>query len=102
MPRDRELEIHQRLDVRTVEIEDALTEIEQAEGGDDSDDAEHGRDPEHEAHVPGFGLVPVAHVVVGDGQDGAVVEQRDHHDHDRGHGIEVEDENRECHEQQHA
>jgi len=41
------------------------------------------------------------HVVVGDGQDRAVVEQRQHHDHDRGHRVEVEDQNGQGDKQQH-
>ena len=41
-------------------------------------------------------------VVVGDGQDGAVVEQRQHHDHHRGDRVEVEDQDRQSHEQQHT
>ncbi len=69
--------------------------------GDRTDDTEHGGDTEHEAHVPGFGLILVVDVVVGDRQDGAVVQQREHHDHDRGDGKEVEDQDRERHEQQH-
>lgn len=35
MSRHGELQIHQRLDVRTVEMKDTLTEIKQPEGGDD-------------------------------------------------------------------
>ena len=42
------------------------------------------------------------HVVIGDGQDGAVVEQRQHHDHHRRQRIKVEDQDRQRHEQQHA
>jgi len=34
-------------------------------------------------------FVLVINIVVGDGEDGAVIEQRDHHDHDRSHRIEV-------------
>ena len=41
-------------------------------------------------------------IVIGDGQDGAVVEQRQHHDHHRRQRIEVEDQDRQRHEQQHA
>ena len=41
-------------------------------------------------------------VVIGNGQDGAVVEQRQHHDHHRRQRIKVEDQDRQRHEQQHA
>ena len=58
--------------------------------------------PQHHAHVPGFGLILVMDVVIGDGQDGAIVEQRQHHDHHRRHRIKVEDQDRQRHEQQHA
>ncbi len=41
-------------------------------------------------------------VVIRDGQDGAVVEHGDHHDHHCGHGIEVKHQDRQRHEEQHA
>ena len=41
-------------------------------------------------------------VVVGNGQNRAVVEQGQHHDHHRGQRIKVEDQDRQGHEQQHA
>ena len=73
MPGHGQLQIHQRLDVVAIDMEDSLGEEEQAEGRHDSDDPEHRRDPQHHAHIPGFGLVLVVDVVVGDGQDRAVV-----------------------------
>ena len=57
MPRHGQLQINQRLDVRTVEVKDALTEVKQAEGGNDPDDAQHRGDPQNHAHVPGFGIM---------------------------------------------
>ena len=102
MAGDRQLQIHQRLDMGAVEVEDALTEIEQAEGGHHADNAEHRGGPQHHPHVPGLGLVLVVNVVIGNGQDGAVVEQRQHHDHHRRQRIEVEDQDRQRHEEQHA
>jgi hypothetical protein len=36
----RQFEIHQRLDMGAVEMEDALAEIEEAESGNDADDSE--------------------------------------------------------------
>jgi hypothetical protein len=85
-PGHRQHQIHQRLQLRAVEVEHAVAEVEQAERGDRADDAQHRGDAQNQAHVPGFGLVLVMHVVVGDGQDRAVVEQRQHHDHDRRDG----------------
>ena len=76
--------------MRTVEMKDALTEIKQAEGGDDPDDAQHCGYTQHHVHVPCLGLILVMDVVIGDRQDGAVVEQGQHHDHHRRHRIEVE------------
>jgi hypothetical protein len=40
------------------------------------------------------------HVVIGDGQNGAVVEQGQYHDHHGRQRIEVEDQNSQGHEQQ--
>ena len=70
--------------------------------GDDADNAKHRRDAQNRAHVPRFGLLPVDDVAIGDRQDGAVVEQRQHDDHDRGQGIEFEDDDRQRHEQENA
>ena len=97
----RQHQVHHRLQLRMVEVEHLVAQVEQAEGGDGADDAEHRGDPEHQAHVPGLGLILVANVVVGDGQDGAVVEQRQHHDLHRRHGKEVEDQDARRDEQQH-
>ncbi len=41
-------------------------------------------------------------VVIRNGQDGAVVEQRQHHDHHRRQWIKVKDQDRQRHEEQHA
>ncbi len=49
-----------------------------------------------------FGLVLVMNIVIGDGQNRAVVEQRQHHDHHRRQRIKIENQNRQRHEQQHA
>ena len=102
MSGDRQLQVHQRLDVSAVEMKYALAEIKQAKRGHDADDAQHRGDPQHQAHVPGLGCVLVMNIVVGDGQYGAIVEQRQHHDHYRGQRIKVEDQDRQSHEQQHA
>ncbi len=83
-------------------MEDALTEIKQAKRSHHSDNAQHRGDPEHQAHVPGLGLVFVMNVVVSDGQDGSIVQQRQHHDHHRCQRIEVKHQDRERHEEQHA
>lgn len=42
------------------------------------------------------------HVVIGNGQNDAVVEQGQHHDHHGRQRIEAEDQNSQGHEQQHA
>ena len=83
MPGNGQLQVHQRLDVRAVEVKDALAEIKQAERRDDPDYAQHRGDPQDQPHVPSLGLVLVMDVVIGDGEDGAVVEQRQHDDHHR-------------------
>ena len=98
----RELQVHESLNVQSVEMEDALSEIEQTERSDNSDDSQHRGDCQHEPHVPGFGLVLVLDVVVGDRKDGSVVEQRDHDNHDGGHRVEIEDQDRQGHEEQDA
>ena len=41
-------------------------------------------------------------IVIGDGQDGSVIEQRQHDDHHCGEWIEVEHQNRQRHKQEHA
>ena len=97
-----QLQIHERLDAVAVQMKHPLPQIEQTKRRDYPDNAEHGRDPEHQPHVPGLGLVFVMHVVIGDGQNGAIVEQGHHHDHDRGHRVEVKDQDRQGHEKQHA
>ena len=102
MSRHGQLQVHQSLDVRMVEVKYPLSKIEQAKRGDDSHDAQHRRDPQHQTHVPGLWLILVMNVVIGDGQNGSVIEQRDHHDHHCGHRIEVKDQDRNRHEEQHA
>ena len=72
-----------------IEVKYALAQIKQAKGSHHPDDAQHRGDPQHQAHVPSLGLILVMNIVIGDGEDGAVIEQRDHHDHDGGHWIEV-------------
>ena len=71
------LQVHHRLDVRMVEMKNLSAKVKQAENGDGADDAQYRGDPQHQAHVPGFGLIPVINVVIGNRQDRAVVEQRD-------------------------
>ena len=39
-----------------------------------ADEAQYRGDSQHQAHVPGFGLILVMNVVIGNGQDGAVVQ----------------------------
>ena len=85
-----QLQIHQRLDVRPVEVKDTFTEIKQAEGGDDPDDALHRGDSKHHVHIPCLGLILVMNVIIGNGQDGAAVEQCQHHNHHRHQRIKVE------------
>jgi hypothetical protein len=97
-----QLQIHERLDVRAVEVECALAKIKQAKRGHDADDAQHRGNAQHHAHVPGLGLILVMNVVIGNGQDGAVVEQRQHHDHHRRQRIKIKDQDRQRHEQQYA
>ena len=82
-----------------AEVKHAVAKEKQAKRGDRADKTQHRGDPQNQAHVPGFGLVPVADIVIGNGEDRAVVEQRQHHDHDRGQRIKVEDDNRQGHEQ---
>lgn len=66
MPRDRQLQVHQGLDVVTAEVEYTFTEVEEPEGGDDAGDTGRGRDTEYKAHVPSLGLALVVDPVVGD------------------------------------
>ena len=87
----RQFQVHQRLDMCAVEMKDALAEIKQAKRGHDPDEAQDGGDAQHHAHVPSFGLILVMNVVIGNGQDGSVVEQRQHYDHHRRQWIKVED-----------
>ena len=101
MPSHRKLQVHQGLDVQTVKVKNALAEIEQTERRDNPDESQHCGDCQHEAHVPGLGLVFVLNIVIGNRQNGPVVEQGQHHDHYRGEGIEVEDQDRQRHEEQH-
>ena len=96
------LQVHQRLDVRVVEVKYALAKIEKTECGCDSDQAEHCGDTQHQAHVPGLGLILVVHIVIGDRQDCSIVQHGDHHDHHRGHRVEIKDQDRQSHEEQHA
>src|ERR1700722_13395899 len=102
MSGDRQFQVHQGLYVSAVEVKDALSKVKQPECRHDSDDTQHGGDPQYEAHVPGFGLVLVLDVVISDGQDRSIIEQRQHHDHYRGQWIEVEHEDCQRHEQQHS
>ena len=102
MPGHGQFQIHQRLDVVAVKVKYALAQVKQAKCGHHSDDAQHRGDPQHQAHVPGLGLILVMNIVIGDGQDGAVIEQRYHHDHHRGDRIEVKHQDRQRHEQQHT
>jgi len=58
-----------------AEVEDPVAQVEHAERGHGANDPQNGGHPEYDAHVPRLGLIAVADVVVGDGQDGPVVEQ---------------------------
>lgn len=51
-----QLQAHQRLDVRAIEVKDALAEIKPQEGEDDPDEPQYRSDFQHYAHVPGLGL----------------------------------------------
>ena len=101
-PGHRQQQIHQRLQLRMAQVKDAVTKVKEAKRGNRADQAQHRRDPQHQAHIPGLGLFLVMNVVIGDRQNGSVVEHRYHHDHHRGHWIEIEDQDRQHHEQQHA
>ena len=92
-------EIHHGLDLRALDVKDAVREVKQSKRRERPDDTEHGGDSQNSAHVPDFGLVPVDDVVVCDPQDGGVVEQRQHDDHDCRQWIEIEDDDRQRHEQ---
>ena len=50
-------------------------------------------------HVPALGLRRRRHIVIGDGHDRNVVEQGQHHDHDRGERLEFEEHDRRHHQQ---
>ncbi len=102
MPGHGELEVHECLYGQAVHVEDALAQIEQKKRGDNADHSQHCGDGQHKPHVPGFGLVSIQDVVIGDRQNRPVVKQRDHHDHDRRYGIEIEDQDGQRHEEQHA
>ena len=52
----------------------AFTEIKQTKRGRDANDAQHRGDPQHKPHVPRFWLVLIVNVVIGDRQDGSVIE----------------------------
>ena len=97
-----QFQVHQRLDVRMVEMKDALAKIEQAERGHDPDHAQHRRDPQHQAHVPCLGLFLVLNVVIRDGKNGSIVQHGNHHDHHCGHGIKIKYQDRQRHEEEHA
>ena len=73
MSGNRQRQVHQRLEMRMVEVKHLVAKVEEAKRGNWADDAQYGGHPEHEAHVPGLGLILVVNVVVGDGQDCAVV-----------------------------
>ncbi len=62
--------------------------------GDNANNAQHCGNPQHHMHIPCFGLIFIMNIIIGDGQDGTIVEQCQHHDHDRGHGIKVKDQYR--------
>ena len=56
MPGDGQHQIHHGLQLGMAEIKDPVAEVEQPERGDRTHDTQDGGDPEHETHVPGFGL----------------------------------------------
>ncbi len=101
MPGHREFQVHHRLRVPAIEMKHPLGQEEQAECRHHSDHAQHGGDPQHQAHVPGLGPIAVMHIVVGNRQDRGIIQQRDHHDHDGRHGVEIEHQDRQRHEEQH-
>ena len=101
-PGHREFEVHQRLEHFAAEVEHALAEIEQAETREDPRHPQHRGESQHVRHVPSLGSSGPGRAVVGDRQDGPVVQQRQEHDHHRGDGVEIEHEDRQRHEQQHA
>ena len=87
---ERDLEVDHALQRAVVDllvqlVQRALqAEVQQQERGDHGDDAEQRGDDEHLGQVPGAGLGARVHEVVGDGDDGAVVQGRDEYDDDDG------------------
>jgi hypothetical protein len=61
-----ELQIHECLGMATIQMEDSFGKIKQAKRGDNANRSQHGGDGQHQPHIPGFGLVSVQHVVIGD------------------------------------
>ena len=96
-----QLQIHHGLGVRAVEMKHALCEVKQAKCGDHTDDSQHCGDAENHAHIPRFGLILIMNIIVGNGENCAIIEQRQHHDHDGRHRVEVKNQNRQRHEEQH-
>ena len=85
-----------------AEMKNTVAEVKQPECGDRADETKHRGDSKNQAHVPCFRLVPVGDIVIGDGQDRAIVEQCQHDDHDRRQRIKVENDDRQRHEQKYA
>ena len=85
-----------------VEVKYAFAQKEKTKRGHDPDDAQHGGYSEHQAHVPCLGFVRVVNVVIRDGKDGSVVEHGDHNNHHCGDRVEVKNQDRQRHEEQHA
>lgn len=98
VPSDRQLQEDERLNLGDVEVQPLSSEDEQAEGIENSDRAEDGRQRENSVHIPAHRLRVHGRVVAGDHHDGQVVEKRQHDDQDGGDGIEVEGDHREHHE----
>ena len=91
-----------RLDLSRGSFEVLVRVPEQQEAGDQARQTPSATgDGENPVHVPAHRSVGDRRVVVGDHHDRKVVEHRQQNDHDRGDRVEVEDDDRQRHEQQH-
>ena len=79
----------------------AFTQVKKSKRSDDTCNAQHGGNTQHHPHIPSFGLARITDAVIGNRQYGAIVQQCQQHDHHRSYGVEVENQDRKRHKQEH-
>jgi hypothetical protein len=86
----RQLQEEEGLNDIPREMEHFLAYVEQSKRKNHSDKARESGQGQNHPHIPFFRFLSKPDIVVSNGHDGRIVEERQQNDHNGGHGIEIE------------